>query len=597
MLARRADPARRCGEIEEAGDLTDLAAARAGTSSAVLDAMSTALHRIAVIALGSVVPYTACTSVPADPGADIVQDATTRGFTPFNITVASGDTLVWHFPSPSPGNAIARRVASPTTGAYMVAPYTPAYVNELVGPMIKAPSGIFALGPAGHGMVEQDAPCAPPSVPLARKRVGTTTKYLCRSADPADDGRAMDSTWKNPNITGVFIRLQWKQLQPTRTTWNDDILVHEVDAAVANGKLFSVVIESGRDGQPPWLFDDVARGGAGLAALELIWNDEADATNPATCDDTALYADPTSLVYRELYKAALTHVADVLKQNSARYRALAYIKPSGANRATGENRLPTRCKPGCSICNNQVWARAGYQPSKLYAFYDDQIAHIAREFPGKSMSYMLIQAGFPIVGETGCYEDAGGATVCPPTVPPAQRSVPRATKQTETIIDAAVAAYPIGMFVVEHQGLDAAPGSVNHWVTDVGNTGKPTMFQTSAGGQVGTPAELGDTIQNLFDHSTASALEVYEERLWEADGPLGAAADPTRDITYWNTALHQRRRTAYSDLGDPAPETYSFTFRTAPVNGSAEIGYFDPRLPVPQSASCGDSLSPCVTVR
>jgi len=287
----------------------------------------------------------------------------------------------------------------------------------------------------------------------------------------------------------------------------------------------------------------------------------------------------------------------VLKQNSARYRALAYIKPSGANRATGENRLPTRCKPGCAICNNQVWAEAGYQPSKLFAFYEDQIAHIAREFPGKSMSYMLIQAGFPIVGEAGCYEDAAGAIACPANVPPAQRTVPRATRQTETIIDAAVAASPLGMFVVEHQGLDAAPGSVNHWVTDVGATGKPTMFQTSAGGQVGTPAALGDTIQNLFDHSTASALEVYEERVWEADGPLGAAADPSRDIAYWNTALHERRRAAYSELGDPAPATYEFTFRTVIPNSSDEIDYFDPRLAVPQASGCADSLSPCVTVR
>jgi hypothetical protein len=38
------------------------------------------------------------------------------------------------------------------------------------------------------------------------------------------------------------------------------------------------------------------------------------------------------------------------------------------------------------------------------------------------------------------------------------------TKQTETITNTTVAAYPTGMLVVEHQDLDAAPGSANHWV-------------------------------------------------------------------------------------------------------------------------------------
>ena len=387
-----------------------------------------------------------------------------------------------------------------------------------------------------------------------------TTEYLCRSPDLANYGRTMASTWANPDITGVFIRLQWKDLQPTRTSWDDTILIREADAAVANGKLYSVVIESGRDGQPPWLFDSVQSGGAGLAALELIWKDDLDSTS---CTDTALYADPTTGTYRHLYKEALTHVANVLKQNSARYRALAYIKPSGANRATGENRLPTRCKPGCAICNNQVWGAAGYQPGKLYAFYEEQIAHIADQFPGKSMSFMLIQAGFPRVGTWGCYENANGGMNCPLGTPFLHQTVPGGTEQTEAIINDAVAAYPMGKFVVEHQGLDMAPGSVNQWVTDIGATGKPTMFQTSAGGQVGSPAQLGDTIQNLWDNSAASALEIYEERLWEANhAALGGATNPTRSIGDWNTELHARRRAAYPVLGDPAPTTYTFTFGT-----------------------------------
>lgn len=412
-----------------------------------------------------------------------------------------------------------------------------------------APSGLFALGPTEYGMAEQTTPCAPRAASLATRSVDQVTQYLCRSPDPENIGRTMAATWSRPDITGVFIRLRWRDLQPTNDRWNDDILIRETEAAVAAGKLYSLVLESGRDGQPPWLFDPVESGGAGLPALELIWNDELDV---ARCTDTALYADPTTDTYRELYLAALSHVASVLKQSSARYASLAYIKPSGANRATGENRLPTRCKPGCDICNNRVWAEAGYQPSKLYAFYEAQIRHLAQEFPGKSMAYMLIQAGFPRVGEYGCYEGATGM-VCPPDTPLEQQTVPDGTEQTETIIDRAVSAYPeLGRFVVEHQGLDMAPGSVNRWVTDFGATGRPTLFQTSAGGQVGSPRDVGDTLQNLWDNSTASALEIYEERLWEANqAPLGAALDPARNLQAWQDELNARRQALYPELGEP----------------------------------------------
>ena len=90
---------------------------------------------------------------------DVYQDATTKAFAPFSFGVNTGDTVVWHFSTASPGNAVARRVYVPgtmnpyTPGHYAIAPYTPTYANEFVGPMIEAPSGIFALSQTGYGMV------------------------------------------------------------------------------------------------------------------------------------------------------------------------------------------------------------------------------------------------------------------------------------------------------------------------------------------------------------------------------------------------------------------------------------------------------------
>jgi hypothetical protein len=45
--------------------------------------------------------------------------------------------------------------------------------------------------------------------------------------------------------------------------------------------------------------------------------------------------------------------------------------------------------------------------------HKEQFAHIATHFPGKNMSFMLIQASFPRVGEYGCYEDARMHSVTP----------------------------------------------------------------------------------------------------------------------------------------------------------------------------------------
>ena len=527
---------------------------------------------------------------------DIYEDAD-GAFSPSNVVARAGNQIVWHFPQASPGNAVVRRVDN--AGTYEIAPYTPAFANELAGPMITAPSGVFALGPTGLGFVEQSAPCAPPTqIPIATRSAGAATEYLCRTSDPSRKGRALASTWADPNITGVFIRLQWKDIQPTLGgPYVFDTLRAEADMAIANGKLFSVVIESGRDGQPDWLFEPAPLG-LGLPGYDLDSNDDNDLVCRA--QDTVRYADPTRSEYKTAYFAALTAVANELKRNSAHYRALAYIKPSGANRATGENRLPTRCKTGAGcICNNQVWAeQAAYKPSNLYAFYREQFALIAEQFPGKSMAYMLIQAGFPRVGEDQCWLDAANAVHCPTGA--VDLVVPGGTAQTRVIIDDAGATYPDGRFVVMHQGLDAAPGSVNPFVIDHGTEfGTPTMFQTSAGGQVGSPADVGNTIENLWANSGASAIELYEERIWEAtNAPLGGATYPDRTIGDWNTELHDRRRVTYSALGDPAPTTYTFTLGAplAPASSEQDL-YIDPRnQPVTQAAGCLDGFSPCVNV-
>ena len=66
------------------------------------------------------------------------------------------------------------------------------------------------------------------------------------------------ATWRSDRITGVFIRLLWKDVQPTATTYNFTVLQRELDAAVKDAtrtaltgqsvgpSLFEVVVAIGQ---------------------------------------------------------------------------------------------------------------------------------------------------------------------------------------------------------------------------------------------------------------------------------------------------------------------------------------------------------------
>ena len=365
----------------------------------------------------------------------------------------SGQRAVWTFATPSPANALVRQ-----TPDDVAAPYDPTYVNEFMTPLPKGMSGIFVISENQEGFIEQTTPCVAPYEVKATRTVDATLWYLCGTTDSDPTSpiyqRTMDATWANPAITGVFIRLKWSDLQTGPTTYSETAiarLLGEVDKAVANGKVYSIAIKSGaeNDATPAWLFDP-APAGAGLTPVILDWNEDS-----ASCNTTPhAYGDPTDDDYRRLYLDMLSHVASVLKQDSARWRSLAYVKLSGANSRSAENRLPNGCKagPGC-ICNNQRWAEAGYTPDGLYTFYQEQMERIARDFPGKSMSYSLIQDGFPRVNNDGCYLNETNTKICPAGV---NSSMIGPFAQTETIINYARSTYGDDV-AIAHLGLGPKP--------------------------------------------------------------------------------------------------------------------------------------------
>jgi hypothetical protein len=501
--------------------------------------------------LASIVLLVAATTHIVNVNAD-------GSFSPPVVQIASGDSVQWNLRGPS--DSIIPINWNGTTAGYCstVKPFS---AKDFAGPMPVAASGIFALGPVTNGFAAEPTAgvCASGGTPKA----SAAGQMLCRGG-LATYGATMDATWQDPALTGVFIRLLWKDVQTAPGTadasFDFTILDRELNKAVKNGKIYSLGIKAGDDGTPSWLFTT-----GGVTPLSL--QDSGSDGDDPSCGIRLTLGNPTELAYQNRYFDLLRKVAAHIRTRADWYRSLAYIKPSGANLFTHENRLPKRCDPGC-ICNTQLFAQHGYTPSGLYAFYQAQTNLLATEFPGKSMSYALIQEGFPLVNNAGDYAKSDGTS--------SGGALPGGSEQTQAIIDGGQAMYGL-QFVVQHNGLNTkivdncavnrnGLNCPNHWVTQEGIEGQVTGFQTTNDEKVSTPGDVDSALQNALINSQAVFVELYEERYWEAVRQQNGVIDPLgsgRTMTQWVTQFQSRRRTLFPTLPDPFPATYTHTFTSA----------------------------------
>ncbi|NCG18257.1 MAG: hypothetical protein GWP91_04495 [Rhodobacterales bacterium] len=370
----------------------------------------------------------------------------------------------------------------------------------------------------------------------------------------------MDATWSAPGITGVFIRLRWNQVQTGPGQYDWSILDREVQRAVDAGKQYSIGVKAGKKGTPDWIFTS-----GGVERLRFQdWGSSAtlDCKKKPCCGYHLDLGSPSDDEYRKQYFGMLDALGSHLQEDASWFRALAMVKPSGMNFLTHENRLPKRCEPGC-LCNTEVWAKADnpYTPEALTSFYEAQFNVIEKAFPGKTISYMLIQAGFPLVRDENNY--LGGGT----------HNLPKGTSQTEDIIAMGHAQHT-ALFAVQHNGLGPGPRNANPadspcakgkkpldsdehcpspWVLRNGKRGMVTGFQTVNGARCGDSPTLDRTLLNLEENSNGVFIEVYEQRTWEATAQGGAldSKGSKRSLEAWNTMLHHRAGTS---------NTYEFTF-------------------------------------
>lgn len=512
-------------------------------------------------------------------------------FSPQVTYIRSGDTVRWERLS-------ATDSIIPVTGATYPGmcrerrPFDSTVPNEFTGPMPFAPSGVFTLSPLDNGLVEPTgATCPAGSRVLYR---GDNGRVLCNGGGAYE--ATMDSTWRSDRITGVFIRLLWKDVQPTPGTYDFTVLRREMEKAVQNGKLFSLGVKAGDDGTPDWIFstnpDGSTRPGGGGGVPRLRLQDPGDDNNG--CGNRMDLGSPHRPTYKALYFAMLTEVARVVKSRSDWYRALAYVKVSGANLISHENRLPNTCETGCP-CNTQIFAADGYRPSGLYSFYDEQNQLLRTQFPGKPISYALIQDGFPRINETGGYFNTSNASSN-------NAPLPAATEQTQAIMDRGQANHGLN-FVVQHNGLQTkratcnlervhpkpnlplegywpvGNGCPNRWAVKEGAEGQITGFQTVNRAGVNTPSELDSAVQNMWDNSDGVFLEIYEELFWLAENSnRGVLPTSGKTLGGWASDFHRRRTESiypnFTRAGNPFPTTYSFTFNRSTQSTAPQTYYF-----------------------
>ena len=558
-------------------------------------------------------------------------------FEPQWVRIRDGDTVAWRFPIPGllPGaipNTATTRAIIPVRPVLQPGqvpgldictdykPYDPADPNEFTGPMPRAASGVFTLGPMGNdamwpGFEEKtgadcDA-CGQDETLELEVETKTGTRCLCETGEPY---ATMKETWQDPDITGVLIRLEWNAVHtgPGRFDW--DAMDREIGRAVRNGKLYSLVFRAGKHGTPDWIFRPVidvppaaeSARQVVTAVKRLQFKDGGSNLAAGKCGSDMDLGSPADEAYGRYYFALLREVAKHIKEKNAWYQALAYIKPSGMNLFTDENRLPKNCTPDCPICNTEEWAVNGdYTPEKLREFYQQQMKVLAEAFPDKDMSYMLIQDGFPQVNGIGEYLGQPGLDVWDaedikaqggnPCKFPPKGTLPSGAQQTECVLQDGANTYKT-RFVVQHNGLRPQCGDndgdgiedcrPNRWARNAGDDGQIIGYQTTnATNGVDSPEHLDAALANGYCDSQATFFEIYEQRLWEirksrSDGvldrrggsPAGCVlSSAPRTLADWDNLLHIRRweRGATLNLPGAFPPVHRHQF-TRTLKTSAE---------------------------
>lgn len=415
--------------------------------------------------------------------------------------------------------------------------------NEFTGPLRKGVSGIFALGPMSkpsqtNSYREYDLGAIAPAPnynacalgePVAEAFDAGNGHYyqLCR--DNPVSNETMPATFENPDIDGVIIRMNWKDIETGHDLAGNGIFDYtRLDAqmamAVKNGKVFTLDLRSGIYGMPAHEYVDA---GGLVTPLQFKTVLTANVEYPA-CGTVKTLPSPSEQAYRDAYEDFLANVIAHVRSNTAWWQALAHVKLSGVNLNTGEGKTAHLCDAECyqmypDSCATKVWAEAenlsaglGWSPERLYQYYREVGNTIYEEtLQQKSIGFQLIQSGFPQAVQPDNFFVEGDGLLDNDGNTDDDDLLPLFDEQTEAVLAlgrdgdfadrSAPTSDPVAgkAFVVQHSGLQTNPDD-----TYQGNSGEHTCnYNQSIINDPGGP------------HDRMAIFPLTDEMLLPLDGP------------------------------------------------------------------------------
>ena len=163
-------------------------------------------------------------------------------FEPKWTYIHDGDMVKWQFSARTDAIIPVNPIDSLTVSCSAYKPYDPTDPNELTEPMPRAASGISTLGADGPGFVIETLGARGASCNYYQALDKVGNQYLCNTGEPY---ATMDWTWQNPNLTGVFIRLRWDEVNPGPGGYDWTAMDREIEKAIRNGKLYSLSFKAG----------------------------------------------------------------------------------------------------------------------------------------------------------------------------------------------------------------------------------------------------------------------------------------------------------------------------------------------------------------
>jgi len=294
----------------------------------------------------------------------------------------------------------------------------------------------------------------------------------------------LDSTKKNlPDsvyqsaVFGVYIRLEWSVIEPTKGKYDWSTLDAETSRAISAGKQISVGVTTGEN-TPGWLFNE------GVQYGTFVVNDAS-----SNCL-TLQIAVPWDATYQQEYAAMLSALAAHLQSTSA-YNAVQVVKITPMTEWTEEMRLPSDTGPkksgGCRRVSNAVaiWQSLGYRPHLAYDAWTEAAQSVQTAFPDKVLGIAILNDNdFPLIDENGdalkSEKSAGWVDVKGEIISYGVSTFPlgflvgwNALGQTETssvVIDAgaagAIEGWQTNMHLNHQAGCDSSSGHDNAPCTD-----------------------------------------------------------------------------------------------------------------------------------